>query len=91
MSAEEYKDRLAVVRLWVHECERVLCDRLISDADIAKFHEFRVGTCRKHFDGIPQASEITPILLRLITRPSRLRQTVAYFDFGVPPITKCEA
>ncbi len=56
MVAEEYKERRSVVRLWVHECERVLCDRLVSDSDIAKFNDFRVSTARKHFDFTLQVS-----------------------------------
>jgi hypothetical protein len=54
MTPENFKDRLSVVRLWVHESERVLGDRLVSDADVAKFNDFRVSTTRKYFDGIPQ-------------------------------------
>lgn len=40
---------LQVVRLWVHECERVLGDRLVSEADQAKFGEFRAAAIRKFF------------------------------------------
>ena len=42
-----------VVRLFVHECERVLRDRLVSDADLAKFGEFRDAVLRKHFADVP--------------------------------------
>lgn len=42
-----------VVRLWVHECERVLRDRLITDADVLKFEEFKELTVRKHFADVP--------------------------------------
>ena len=36
-----YKDPLKVVRLWVHENERVFKDRLINETDLGKFDEFR--------------------------------------------------
>jgi dynein heavy chain len=49
MTKEAYKEPLQVVRLWVHECERVLGDRLVSEADQAKFGEFRAATIRKFF------------------------------------------
>ena len=37
------------MRLWVHECQRVLGDRLVSEAEQAKFGEFRAATIRKFF------------------------------------------
>lgn len=43
-----------VVRLWVHECERVFADRLVSETDMAKFNEFRVNVTRKFFEDLPQ-------------------------------------
>jgi len=42
-----------VVRLWVHESERVLRDRLVSEADMLKFGEFRDAVFRKHFADLP--------------------------------------
>ena len=30
-----------VARLWVHEAERVFKDRMVNDADMYKFDEFR--------------------------------------------------
>lgn len=44
---------LQVVRLWVHECERVMGDRLVSEADGARFAEFRGQVTRKHFEDLP--------------------------------------
>lgn len=44
---------LQVVRLWVHECQRVFGDRLVNDMDMAKFNEFRVNVTKKFFDDMP--------------------------------------
>lgn len=41
------------MRLWVHECERALADRMASEADSARFAELRVAAVRKHFDDLP--------------------------------------
>ena len=45
-----FKEPLKVVRLWVHENERVFRDRLINDVDISKFDEFRTVITKKYFD-----------------------------------------
>ena len=39
-----------VVRLWVHECERVFGDRMASEEDVARFHKMRLGVTRKQFE-----------------------------------------
>lgn len=44
---------LQAVRLWIHECERVFRDRMVSDADAAKFDEFRVAVTKKYFEDVP--------------------------------------
>lgn len=49
MTAAQFKDAVSCVRLWIHECERVFADRLISEADIAKFTDLRVNTTKKFF------------------------------------------
>ena len=55
MTREHFKEPLHVARLWVHECERVLSDRLVNSADLARFAEFRANATKKHFDDIKQA------------------------------------
>lgn len=50
MVKEYYREPLQVVRLWVHECERVLSDRMINDTDAIKFNEFRVTVTKKFFE-----------------------------------------
>ena len=54
MVPEQFGERTTAIRLWVHECERVLCDRLISEKDIALFNEFRVNVTRKFFEDTTQ-------------------------------------
>ena len=56
MSKDYFKEPVKVVRLWVHECERVLADRMINDTDMTKFSEFRVTVTKKYFDDVNQVS-----------------------------------
>lgn len=57
MTKAEFQEPLPVVRLWVHECERVMSDRLVSDNDLAKFSEMRVDVIKKHFGNMPLVSK----------------------------------
>lgn len=43
---------MQVVRLWIHECERVYCDRLLNASDVSTFNQMRVSVCRRNFEGI---------------------------------------
>ena len=54
ITAAQFKDAVSCVRLWIHECERVFADRLISEADIMKFSELRLSTTKKHFGSLDQ-------------------------------------
>lgn len=40
----------AFMRLWIHECRRVFCDRLIDDHDRQWFDTLLADTLRRHFD-----------------------------------------
>ncbi|DBB00312.1 TPA: Dynein beta chain, flagellar outer arm [Trebouxia sp. C0004] len=63
MTKDYYKEPVKVVRLWVHECERVLADRMINDTDMTKFNEFRVTVTKKYFDDVNQTEvEARPLL-----------------------------
>ncbi|KAA6419077.1 MAG: flagellar outer dynein arm heavy chain beta [Trebouxia sp. A1-2] len=63
MTKDYYREPVKVVRLWVHECERVLADRMINDTDMTKFNEFRVTVTKKYFDDVNQAEvEARPLL-----------------------------
>lgn len=56
MTKDYFKEPLKVVRLWIHEVERVFSDRMISDVDSLKFNEFRVNVTKKYFDDVNQVS-----------------------------------
>jgi len=50
MIKSAYSDPLNVVRLWIHEVERVFLDRMITDSDAERFNELRVAVTKKFFD-----------------------------------------
>ena len=52
MTSVEFKDPMQAVRLLMHECERVLSDRLVSDTDLAKFNALSLDVSRKHFSSM---------------------------------------
>ena len=54
MTAGHIKDAVSCVRLWIHECERVFADRLISESDIARFSELRLSATKKYFGSLNQ-------------------------------------
>jgi hypothetical protein len=45
-----YSSPPAVIRLWVHECERVFCDRLVSHTDIEVFQKMLADVTMKWCD-----------------------------------------
>ena len=57
---EQLKDPVSVVRLWSHECERVMADRLISLPDLTKFGALRVNASKKFFEEVPQVGYWPP-------------------------------
>lgn len=64
MMKEYHRTPLGVARLWVHEAERVFKDRMVNDADMYKFDEFRTAVTKKFFDdcGGMTAVEERPLL-----------------------------
>ena len=49
-SKDSYSTPLKIVRLWIHECERVFLDRLTNDIDIKKFDDIRSTVTKKYFE-----------------------------------------
>jgi hypothetical protein len=52
-------------RLWLHEVDRVFRDRMVNEADMAKFDEFRAGITKKYFEDVAgglAAVEAAPLL-----------------------------
>ena len=49
---EQYKQPLRMARLWIHECERVFRDRMVSEVDAQKFDEMRQVVSKKYFDDL---------------------------------------
>lgn len=62
MASEVFKEPAQVIRLWVHECERVLADRMISQADLDKFADMRLKATRKYFSDIPEVWTHHPLV-----------------------------
>ena len=59
---EFYSNPGDLVRLWIHECERVFSDRMTLIADIEKFDNMRVAVTKKYFeDQDMEAIEQRPI------------------------------
>mmetsp|Transcript_13737 Transcript_13737/g.31794 ORF Transcript_13737/g.31794 Transcript_13737/m.31794 type:complete len:4493 (-) Transcript_13737:49-13527(-) len=48
--AEYFSAPLQFTRLWVHECERVFSDRLVTEQDLVRFGEMLADTVKKFFD-----------------------------------------
>lgn len=53
MSKDCFKGTTKVVRLWLHECERVFRDRMVSDSDIEKYQEFVSAALKTAFKEEP--------------------------------------
>ena len=59
---EFYTNPADLVRLWIHECERVFSDRMTLISDIEKFDNMRVTVTKKYFeDQDMEAIEARPI------------------------------
>ena len=54
MTSDIYKEPAQVIRLWVHECDRVLADRMINQADLSKYADMRLKATRKFFPEVPE-------------------------------------
>eukprot|EP00232_Nephroselmis_pyriformis_P019075 CAMPEP_0182900652 /NCGR_PEP_ID=MMETSP0034_2-20130328/28990_1 /TAXON_ID=156128 /ORGANISM="Nephroselmis pyriformis, Strain CCMP717" /LENGTH=4527 /DNA_ID=CAMNT_0025034901 /DNA_START=131 /DNA_END=13711 /DNA_ORIENTATION=+ len=50
MQKDFYSNPMKVVRLWVHECERVFKDRMVNEQDMERFEEMRIKMTKKFFE-----------------------------------------
>ena len=50
--ADNYTSILPMVRLWMHECQRVFSDRMITVEDMEKFNEMLTATTKKFFENV---------------------------------------
>jgi dynein heavy chain len=67
-----YPNGLMMARLWMHECERVFADRMISREDLDKFDEMLQGVLKKHLDsfGVDKISA-RPLIYTTFTTPGQ--------------------
>lgn len=49
-----YTASLPMIRLWVHECERVFADRMITEQDLTRYMELVEVVAKKYYDGVNQ-------------------------------------
>ena len=77
---EYYSKSVNVVRLWIHECERVFQDRMVSQTDITKFEEMRLSVTKKFFDEENLAEvEARPIIWNSFQKATPDETPVYYF------------
>ena len=67
----------------MHECERVLGDRLVSEADRAKFGEFRSATTRKFFGDLGMVSA-APSAAHYVQAAGGCERGTGLVDEGLP-------
>ena len=48
--AQYFTTPLLLIRLWMHECDRVFADRLITESDLTKYYEIKESVTKKWFD-----------------------------------------
>jgi dynein heavy chain len=48
--AQYFTTPLPLIRLWMHECDRVFSDRLITESDLFKYIEIKESVTKKWFD-----------------------------------------
>ena len=50
--AKYMNNAFQVVRLWLHESERVFADRMIVEEDVVKFYEMQSNVAKKYFESL---------------------------------------
>jgi dynein heavy chain, axonemal len=83
--AEYYMQPLSLIRLWVHECERVFQDRLISEGEIDVFKEGLMVVGKQYFPDLYDPMFQKPVIFTKFTNTN----DGAYL--GIPDIAKLKS
>ena len=59
---EYYVSSFKFLRLWLHECERVFSDRLVSLNESGRFQSLLVEISKKHFEEDPEVLHARPLI-----------------------------
>ena len=80
---EHFATPLLVYRLWVHECERVFSDRMVSEADLTRFSEILEATAKRWFEGEGQDKILArPNIFTTFTHPEASEDNRPYVQAG---------
>lgn len=64
MTPSRVTEPAKAVRLWSHECVRVLSDRMASDADLQRYRDLHAAAVKRHFE---DAGGVRVMLTRMLT------------------------
>jgi dynein heavy chain, axonemal len=75
MSVPEYFGKPSqMLRLWIHETDRVYGDRLVSERDAERFNDTLVNTAKKHFsEDTSDDLFVKPLLFAHFAAPSSVQ------------------
>ena len=85
--SRRYTEPLRVVRQWIHECNRVFADRLVSDKDLERFANILVDMSKKHFEFESEAMQAQPLVyVPFETRIGGVQSNVMEQDTAYVPV-----
>ena len=85
--ARYYTEPLNVVRQWIHECNRVFSDRLVSDKDLERFSNILIELSKKHFEFESEKMQARPLIyVPFETRVGGVQTNVADQDRAYVPV-----
>jgi dynein heavy chain, axonemal len=62
-TGDSIRDANSMIQLWVHEANRVYCDKLVNEQDIESFNKIIADVVKKNFEGIDDNLIFTKPLL----------------------------